>query len=240
MAIFKNWPVYLSFRFNLLDRSKERDYFLRNGLIISAANTEPWGIKGVFVDKEYTSKIKILDNYTVIDIGANIGAFSLFAANSADNVKVYSYEPAPETFSKLIENIKANNLEKEIKAFQLGIASKKEKRKIYLDPESSMANSLSLESNHQKNIEIDTISLRDIFLENNIGECDFLKVDAEGSEQEIFFSTSSEYLHKIKNIAIEYDGEYEKLEKYLKENGFTTKIMPKTKSMGLLFATLNR
>jgi len=240
IAIFKNWPIYLAFRFNLLDRNKERMYFLRNGLKIFAANTEPWGMKGVFVDKEYVRQSKISNNYTMIDIGANIGAFSIFAATAAKNVRVYSFEPVPETFSRLAKNIEINNLAAFIKSFELGIGGRNEKRKIFIDSDSSMANSL-----YQKNeaadkfIEIKVISLQDIFTENAIERCDFLKVDAEGAEQEIFFSTPPEYLHKIKNIVIEYDEKFEDLKNFLEKNGFFITIVPKNHSMGLLYAKLN-
>ena len=46
-------------------------------------------------------------------------------------------------------------------------------------------------------------SLFDIFSENNIQECDFLKLDCEGAEYEIIDSLTSEFLNKIKKYAIE-------------------------------------
>ena len=47
----------------------------------------------------------------VIDIGANIGVFSIKAGKFKNEVKVFSFEPFPKNFSGLKENIKLNRLE---------------------------------------------------------------------------------------------------------------------------------
>lgn len=50
-------------------------------------------VQGVLIKKEYTQdNFKINKNDTVIDIGAHIGTFSIYAARAAKNVTVYSYE----------------------------------------------------------------------------------------------------------------------------------------------------
>ena len=61
------------------------------------------------------------------------------------------------------------------------------------------------ESEGAKNfITVKSKSLHDIFSENNIQECNFLKLDCEGAEYEIINSLSPEFLSKIKKSAIEY------------------------------------
>jgi FkbM family methyltransferase len=49
------------------------------------------------------------------DIGANIGVYSLFAANR--NLKVVSFEPSPSNFYLLSKNIEINKFEDKISAF---------------------------------------------------------------------------------------------------------------------------
>lgn len=46
---------------------------------------------------------------TVIDVGANIGTFTIYAAKRG--LKVYSFEACPENYEVLVENVKLNNLD---------------------------------------------------------------------------------------------------------------------------------
>ena len=57
----------------------------------------------------------------MIDISRNIVSFSLYAGLSAKNTKIYIYEPLPKTFELLSENIRINNLESKISAFNYGV-----------------------------------------------------------------------------------------------------------------------
>jgi FkbH-like protein len=47
--------------------------------------------------------IRLEDGATVVDIGANIGLFSLFVASRCANAKVYAFEPAPVVYELLKE-----------------------------------------------------------------------------------------------------------------------------------------
>lgn len=74
------------------------------------------------------------------------------------------------------------------------------------------------------------VSLNSLFHQYKINRCDFLKIDCEGSEYEIFKNTSPITLRKIKYIAFEihlFDNEMKKnylwLKKFLSKNKFTLK-----------------
>lgn len=57
-----------------------------------------------------------------VDVGANIGLFSLIAANRVANTgTVYAFEPAAKTFNRLCDNIKLNNL-RNVQPFQLALS----------------------------------------------------------------------------------------------------------------------
>lgn len=55
-----------------------------------------------------------------LDIGANVGAFSLLGG--AKGAHCYAIEPVPTTFKQLVRNIKLNELESLVKCFQLGFS----------------------------------------------------------------------------------------------------------------------
>src|SRR4030095_7736449 len=55
--------------------------------------------KEIFADQCYLRHgIQVADGDTVIDIGANIGLFSLFVLSRCKNPAVYAYEPSPRLF----------------------------------------------------------------------------------------------------------------------------------------------
>ena len=61
-------------------------------------------INDVWLRKEYTpSGNEIKMGSVVIEIGAHIGDFSVFAANYDKDVQVFSYEPSKESFTFLTE-----------------------------------------------------------------------------------------------------------------------------------------
>jgi FkbM family methyltransferase len=52
---------------------------------------------------------------------------------------------------------------------------------------------------------VTSMTLEDVFTKNNIKRCNFLKMDIEGAEWEIFANISPEMLDKIDRIAVEID-----------------------------------
>jgi FkbM family methyltransferase len=69
----------------------------------------------------FTKKV-LREGDIFIDIGANIGLYSLIASPIVGNSgKVISFEPAPKTYARLKENIKLNNLTN-ISALNLGLS----------------------------------------------------------------------------------------------------------------------
>jgi len=90
-------------------------------------------------------------------------------------------------------------------------------------------------------VEINSKSLFDIFTENDIKECDFLKIDCEGAEYEIIESLPSDFFVKIKKMVIEYhmaDSNPELLEKLitkLKQFSFSVYTRPLFNDIGFLF-----
>ncbi len=103
--------------------------------------------------------IEITEGSTVIDIGAHIGAFSVYAAERSGSGRVYSYEPHPENFSLLKKNLEINKV-KNVIAYDLAISDKKGSSRFFL------SESLNLSSLYEKTgafIPVETISLEEIF-----------------------------------------------------------------------------
>src|SRR3989344_8063697 len=104
---YRNPWIYYADRFGIF-KDKKVLIKLRNGLKYNInTNTtdirvlnELWNV-GVYDRLLHYVK----DNSIVIDIGANIGVFSVKAARQAKNVRVLSFEPAVNNFETLKDNI---------------------------------------------------------------------------------------------------------------------------------------
>ena len=64
--------------------------------------------------------ITINDGDCILDVGANIGLFTLFAQQVARGTNIYSFEPTPLTFQTLSNNIKLYG--SHVKLFNFGIS----------------------------------------------------------------------------------------------------------------------
>lgn len=153
----KNWYSFLLNYIGLRDESIE--YKFRNGIKIKTDEGIDAATIAVIFIKKYYGKIR--DNSTIIDVGANIGVFSIYAKTTSKNTKVMLMNQCQKPMNELfLENIKANNLENLIFPFKFGIASHKEKRKLFL-ASSSPFHSLYSDKG-KKYIEIDCITLKDV------------------------------------------------------------------------------
>ena len=173
-------------------------------------------------------EIKIGD--TVVDIGAQIGTFSVYAAQKAKRGKVFAYEPFLENYDILLKN-KALNRLKNIKTFNLAVSDTKGKVSFYTSKLNSAAPSLiKFQGDHIKIKEkVSAVSLEDVFEKNKLKRIDFLKIDAEGSEYKIILGASKSTLQKVQKIVMEYHlipglkHKPKDIRSYLEKNGFTVK-----------------
>jgi FkbM family methyltransferase len=193
----------------------------------------------VWMIQEYSNNdFDIHDNDIVIDVGAHIGLFALFASQFCKQGKIFCFEPIKENYELLVENVNSNKI-KNIVTFNFAVSKISDSVKIFLNDDYS-GHSMFLETNNF--VIVKSKSLHDIFSDNNIQECDFLKLDCEGAEYEIINSLPPEFLNKIKKYAIEYhlaDTHPELLQqliKKLRELSFIVSTRPLFPDIGFLFA----
>ena len=198
MKTLKNWPVYLLYYLGI--RKGGGAFLFRNGVRLrDQEGTASGTIAVVFIRKHYGS---VVGKSTVVDIGANIGTFSIYAASSDSGVRVFAYEPIRANYEVLLKNISENGFQSRVTAFNMGVASKTEKRTFYLS--SSPEHSLFVEAEQDAGVSVDCLSLNDVLERNKLSKVDLLKINAEGAEYEILYSTSRECFDKIDEIRLEY------------------------------------
>jgi FkbM family methyltransferase len=118
-----------------------------------------------------------------VDIGANIGIVTLFAARLAgQSGKVYSFEPAPRTFAILKENIQVNGLLESgrIDFRELALADKSGEAAFYVYPANSGHNTMFAGAASAEKIRVRTAALDEVLPPGS--RVDAIKIDAEGAE----------------------------------------------------------
>jgi FkbM family methyltransferase len=164
-------------------------------------STDLMALTHVWLIEEYKKEnFEIKPNDVVIDVGAHIGLFTIYASQFCTNGKIYSFEPFVNNYELLLENIKLNNLDN-VKSFNQAISNSNESIKLFLNDDES---GHSIFSQSSKSIIVDSISLQKFFDENQIKHCNFLKLDCEGAEYEIIKNLPLEYFQKIDKLVIEY------------------------------------
>lgn len=136
---------------------------------------------------------------TVIDLGSNRGFFTIMCSSFAD--KIVSVEADDKYNEQFIANMNKNDFKNItiINKFIGGINNKENSKKI---PQ---------------------ISLSELMFLNDIKVIDFLKIDIEGSEYDLFSKTEDSIFNKIKNISMELhpeNGKNSTIIKKLKKNNF--------------------
>jgi len=186
-----------------------------------------WSFYEIFIREDYKN---IENNDIVVDIGSNIGLFTLYAASMGAK-KVYSIEPIKETYEYLKFNTKDLS---NIQVFNFGIGAKNEEVEFLTGEVSSISGKKELTENiehywglNRKKEKVTIKNVNDFISENNINYIDYLKIDCEGAELEFFETIDKDFLkHKIKKItgeihinSIGIEG-YNFIVKTLKDCGF--------------------
>lgn len=226
VRLCQNWPFVFLCYFRLI-RPREITYVMRNGIkfVVGTYVVEAIGvINSIWLLHTYTPLGDEIEKCaTIVDIGANIGSFSVFASTYAEDTKVYSYEPSQENFHFLTENIKLNRLQN-IKPYQLAVSGRRGKTRLYIDKKHSTDHSTAIATPGMFSEEVDSVTLQDVLDNNEIESCDLLKMDCEGAEYEILFTAPKSTLAKIRNISLEYHGvptyHIDNLKRYLENTGF--------------------
>lgn len=217
---------------------------LPNGLKFKISKQDHSGDEEFLLNKqisgeEYTPEgFDIAPSDTIIDIGAHIGRFTIYAAYTASNGNVYAFEPQPENFHRLQENIGLNKLTN-IHLSSKAVADSYKTITLHTNKDSARS---SIYGASETSVKIDCLPLSEVFEKNKINRCNFLKLDCEGAEYEILFALPMHYFDIIDKIALEYHDHLSTgkkmpdLARLLSSQGYILHSRPGAFYTGLLFA----
>jgi len=238
---FKNWWLYLAYKYGLVN-VETLVFETRNGLIVEVPIRLLQTFKEIFMDECYLAGLEhpLPSGATVVDIGANAGYFTLFAASCFAEARVFSFEPVPVNYAQL-ERHRNLNSSRWIKCFPKAVAGQAGEISLAFDSSDSFTTSATIFAQtdaHREHIKVPCLTLGQVIDENGINKCDLLKMDCEGAEYDILYNCPPEYLQRIDQIAMEvHRGQKENqsidaLEAFFRQQGFFTRHRP----IGMLWA----
>jgi FkbM family methyltransferase len=177
----------------------------------------------IFINKDYEREegCFVEEGDVVLDIGANYGFFTLYAVDKGAK-RVYSVEPFSGAF---IHVERLSEIFPIINPINKAISEEDGNVGMYINDNTSAVNCTinhgEISDETYREVEVESVNINTLL--SSIPEgVDFMKVDCEGSEYELFKTITSENLKKIKKMVIETHGEENTnlVLNSLEENGF--------------------
>lgn len=134
-----------------------------------------------------TAEIRMIRHFldedsVIIDIGANIGWYSLNLSRDVTKGRIIAFEPIPKSYNYLRENLRLNNIGN-VEIYNLGFSDKDGMFEFYHDKKLSGSASLKNIRENRKTIKIKCEVKRfDDFIPKITSKIDLIKCDVEGAE----------------------------------------------------------
>ena len=184
----------------------------RNGLEIEMARGGYAGFyvlfAEIFIDRCYrpTSQFVVGDDWTIVDIGANMGFFTCQAATAAKRTRVVAVEPVSTYVNVLRQNVERNGLQNVgILPFAVsGTSGGKVRICVWYTPSGEPKTHRPVPPDVRTETEaVVGMTLGEIFETAHVDHCDLLKIDIEGAEYDLFDGVSPETWARIERVVME-------------------------------------
>lgn len=234
-----------------MDQSKYvKQFLLNNGLTFYMAGWELKLITNYLINEIFTQQryfrpgFEIGPTDVVVDIGANMGMFALWAAPQAHQGRVICVEPTT-VFNYLDMNMALNNLTN-VERLNAAIGEDNtELEFVYYPGQTALNHRVGLRPGigdrlwtklqqwirgfTPHTLKAPCISLERLLDERKVSRVSYLKIDCEGGEYEILRTLPSKCFQQIDRLALEFhqmsrDQDYRELVSILKREGYQVEI----------------
>lgn len=153
-------------------------------------------LKEIYIDKVYQSHFAGKNDLVVFDLGANIGLFTLYVLPFSK--KIVSVEPSSKIFDYLEKNTKEYP---QITRVQAAVGAENGSLELFQCKDNDTAySSFKTPSHTDKKELVKKMNISTIMNMVEVKHIDFMKVDIEGSEFEVF--ASDDFLKASENIDV--------------------------------------
>jgi FkbM family methyltransferase len=156
----------------------------------------------LWLERVYTAAFyRPADGEVIVDAGANVGLFAIQIARQNRRARVFALEPFDENFKYLESNV-ARACPGSVTCCEVALGAAFSKGEMQAVGSRSLDHVLRTDANAANGIPV--IPLAGLLDLTRSDEIDFLKVDIEGSEHDVFAAASPDILGRFKRIAMEY------------------------------------
>lgn len=233
----RNPHTYLAYKWGLQQRDPL--YFeLRHGVRAEVPRRMMHTFKESVFSEDYVQDIpaavlRRLSNATVVDVGANVGYFSLWFLSRFPVARVIAVEPMPNNFA-LLSRHAAMNPQRRFDLLNCALAAHDGTVTMHFDRRDAFTTGASAVSHGGGDdpLEVRTLTLAKLMEQCACAEIDFLKMDCEGSEYEVLYGCGDRILDKIGCLSMEThvgsnpQHRKEPLCDFLRSKGFTVSARP--------------
>jgi len=216
----------------------ERAYLINNIKVMLRKGSKDFHMFCLRREEEISDYIKIYDNETFVDIGANVGYYTLKIAKQYQSIpiKVIAIEAHPENYKALCKNIELNKFSN-IKAINTAVSDRKgivtmyERKSVNrIQPEwytiQPTISGNQLDKRYSIEVNSDTL---DNILDKD--KADFIKIDIEGAEV-LALKGATNTLKQLRKIIVEVHGDnFDKVKQILETCNFKLEIISATGHM---------
>jgi FkbM family methyltransferase len=226
----RNWQHYLLYKISG-KKNPEFTFKLKHNRSVTVPKRLIPEFKESFFAETYTAGLpaKLLDikNPVIIDIGANVGFFTLYSLTKFNNPRLISFEPIEKNYRQLIKNVPREE-NKNVHLINKAVSDTEGEIHMMLDSSADFTTSATIfnHTREQDRVTIKSTTLPKVFENYKLQKVDLLKLDCEGAEYCILYNTPSALFDKINCIALETHPGMQKNENnealagYLKTKGF--------------------
>lgn len=169
---------------------------LANGGVVYGKNRKGFGGRGIYlyrdaIEPEFEHLDKFLDSKGVfVDVGANTGIYAIKAAKHfGKNGTVLAIEPFPDVLATLYYSIQANGFTN-VRLRNFCAGERTTTSELWMNSGKPNSFSLIKHDTEATCLSTLTVALDDLFMWEKLDRFDYLKIDAEGAEQQVLAGAS--------------------------------------------------
>ncbi len=185
-ALFR-YIKYLYFKFNKVERTQLNVWGNRTLVWYKDSKQGMWLLFNYIIDWE---EYKLIENLSkpdsvIVDVGANVGYYTLWVSKFNYNGKVYAFEPNELNYKRLCENIASNSSDHQIIPVKNAVSNFS--GFVSMTSELDTLNHILKvdDASNLETVQVECITLDQFAEKNAIQHIDFLKIDVEGFEWEV-------------------------------------------------------
>ncbi len=173
--------------------------------VVGVRTSEIFVFHEIYESRQYERHADFIpqSGWTVFDVGANIGVFTVLQATHG--AKVYSFEPNPDSYSRLSRNIAANKLSDCVRLFQTALGNKRGLGSLHVIGGGTTGGVVTPAETDASasGVAVQIATLDEVVSVLSRSSIDLLKIDAEGSEVAILRG-GERTLDRVQRIMVEY------------------------------------